>query len=269
VPLTVLPLPNPYSLQDAEFQFGIFSLQNGGFLQIGKAAHQLQRQINLVDSLSVQRGSHSLKFGVDFRRLTPEFNPPQYTQSAYFNDVPSAETGSTNYSLVDASRSGTLLFRNLGVFAQDTWRILPRLTLTYGLRWDIDFVPSSINGPSLAAAVNFTDPATLALAPPGTPAFKTPYWNIAPRFGLAYQVSQSDRWQTVLRGGFGVFYDLVSSEVGNGILWFEYPFGVSKYIPGVTFPLADPAPPTITFAGSGWLAASNPHLQLPYTLGTL
>jgi hypothetical protein len=267
VPLTVLPLPNPYSLQDAEFQFGIFSLQNGGFLQIGKAAHQLQRQINLVDSLSVQRGSHSLKFGVDFRRLTPEFNPPQYTQSAYFNDVPSAETGSTNYSLVDASRSGTLLFRNLGVFAQDTWRILPRLTLTYGLRWDIDFVPSSINGPSLAAAVNFTDPATLALAPPGTPAFKTPYWNIAPRFGLAYQVSQNDRWQTVLRGGFGVFYDLVSSEVGNGILWFEYPFGVSKYIPGVTFPLADPAPPTITFAGSGWLAASNPHLQLPYTLG--
>jgi len=265
VPLTALPLPNPYTLQDAKFQFGVFSLSVGPGIQIGKSAHQLQRQFNIVDSLSVQRGGHSLKFGVDYRRLTPQFDPPKYAQGAFFFDVPSAEIGSTYQNQVTASRSGTLLFRNLGMFAQDTWRILSRLTLTYGLRWDIDFAPSSINGPSLAAAVNFTDPATLNLAPPGTPAFSTPYGNVAPRFGLAYQVSQSEKWQTVLRGGFGVFYDLVSSEVGNGITSAFYPFGAQK-LPSGNFPFADTAPPPITFAGSGWLAASNPHLQLPYTL---
>jgi len=269
VPLTALPLPNPFTLQDAKFLFAIFSLnENNQIIQIGKNAHQLQRQFNIVDSLSVQRGAHSLKLGVDFRRLTPQFDPPKYAQAALFPDVPSAEIGSTFPffgNQTTASRNGTLLFRNLGVFAQDTWRILPRLTLTYGLRWDVDFAPSSIDGPSLAAALNINDPATVELAPTGTPAFRTPYGNVAPRFGLAYQVSQSDKWQTVLRGGFGVFYDLVSSEAGNGILSAFYPFGATKN-PSGNFPFADTAPPPITFAGSGWLAASNPHLQLPYTL---
>jgi hypothetical protein len=264
VPLTALPLPNPYTPQNAQFQFGVFSLK-GPLIQIGRTADQLQRQFNVVDSLSVQRGTHSLKFGVDFRRLAPQFDPPKYAQAAQFSDVPSAEIGSVSFGTILASRNGTLLFRNLGVFAQDTWRILPRLTLTYGLRWDVDYAPSSIDGPSLAAAVNFNDPETLNLAPPGTPAFRTPYGNVAPRLGMAYQVSQSEKWQTVLRGGFGVFYDLVSSEAGNGILSSTYPFGAQKVLFS-DFPFADTAPPPITFAGSGSFAASNPHLQLPYTL---
>src|ERR1700677_3305997 len=43
----------------------------------------------------------------------------------------------------------------LGVFAQDSWRVVPRLTLTYGLRWDVDFAPSSTSGPSLLAVTGF------------------------------------------------------------------------------------------------------------------
>ena len=110
-----------------------------------------------------------------------------------------------------------MLFRNLGVFAQDTWRVVPRLTLTYGLRWDTDFVPTSLSGPGFAAVVGFnlSNLANLALAPAGTPPYKTTYGNVAPRIGLAYQVSQNPQWQTVLRGGFGVFYDLATSEAGN------------------------------------------------------
>ena len=59
--------------------------------------------------------------------------------------------------------------------------------------------------------------SNLALLPAGTPPYKTKWGNIAPRIGLAYQVSESQRWQTVLRGGFGVFYDLASSEAGNNV----------------------------------------------------
>jgi len=267
VPLTALPLPSPYTAQNGLFQFAIFSLIND-FLYQGKNAHQLQRQINIVDNASVQKGSHGLKFGVDFRRLTPLYDPELYAQSAYFSDVASAKSGSLLFSLVDSSRNGTLLFRNLGVFAQDTWRAASRLTLAYGLRWDVDFAPSSIDGPSLAAATNFNDPAKLALAPAGTPVFNTPYGNVAPRIGIAYQLSQNSNWQTVLRGGFGVFFDLATQEVGNGILWISYPFGASRFMGGGSFPLdaASAAPPPITFAGSGWLAAFYPNLQLPYTL---
>src|SRR5205823_1422060 len=100
-------------------------------------------------------------------------------------------------------------FHNLGVFAQDTWRVAPRLTLTYGIRSDLDFAPSSLEGPSIPAVTgyNLNDLSQLAIAPAGTPAFKTTYGNIAPRLGFAYQLSQNQDWGTTLRGGFGLFYD--------------------------------------------------------------
>ena len=121
----------------------------------------------------------------------------------------------------------TFLFRDLGVFAQDTWHIVPRLTMTYGLRWDVDFVPSS--SPEFPAVTGFdlSNLSNLALLPAGTPPYKTKWGNIAPRIGLAYQVSDSQRWQTVLRGGFGVFYDLATSEAGNHVGLIQLPFRIN------------------------------------------
>ena len=276
VPLTTAPFPSPYTNRNAFFQFGFFF--QGGFLTLGKNAGQLQQQINVVDNLSVQRGSHSLKFGVDFRRLTPSFDPALYEQAVYFSDVPSAETGSLEFAFAVSSSSGTLSLRDLGLYAQDTWRVNPRLTVTYGLRWDIEAAPSSISGPSLAAATGFdlNNLSNLALAPAGTPPYRTTYGNFAPRLGIAYQLRQSQEWQTVLRGGFGVFYDLASSEIGNNIAAPGYPFGGSTDLFGpifggtATFPLtpAEAAPPAITppNATSGVLIAFDPHLRLPYTL---
>ena len=164
----------------------------------------------------------------------------------------------------------TFLFRNLSLFAQDTWRITPRLTLTYGLRWDVDFAPSSLSGPSIPAVsgYNLKDFSQLAIAPSGTPVFKTTYGNLAPRFGVAYQLSQNQQWSSVLRGGFGVFYDLVSSETGNLLGAGNPPFGASNFFSG-TFPYtpAQIAPPTIPTGGSlSQLYAFNPNLKLPYTL---
>jgi hypothetical protein len=271
-----VPFPSPYTDRNANFQFDL-PIQ-GGFVTLGKNARQLQQQLNVVDNLSVQKGLHNLKFGVDFRRLTPSFDPALYEQLVVFSDVPSAETGSLEYAYVASSSSGTLLFRDLGVYVQDTWRVIPRLTLTYGLRWDIEAAPSSISGPSLAAATGFdlNNLSTLALAPAGTPLYRTTYGNFAPRLGIAYQLRQSQDWQTVLRGGFGVFYDLASSEIGNNIAAPAYPFGGSSFLPGpifggtATFPLnsSGAAPPTITPPNgtSGALEAFDPHLRLPYTL---
>jgi outer membrane receptor protein involved in Fe transport len=269
VPLSTLPFPSPFTAQNGSFQYVIFSLDRG--LNFGLLGQNTQRQINLTDSMSVQKGSHSLKFGADFRRLSPSFQFPQYIQEVLFFDVPSAASGSPFLSGVSSDRPGSLLFHNLGAFAQDTWRFLPRLTLTYGLRWDVDFAPSSGNDVNLAAVTgyNLHDLSALALAPAGEPPFRTTYGNIAPRLGMAYQISQNPNWQTVLRGGFGVFYDLATSEYGNTLHEGFYPFGAIKGGFGGNFPLdpASAAPPPITSdLSSGDLFAFDPHLKLPYTL---
>jgi hypothetical protein len=273
VPVANLPFPNSFTTQNAQFSLAITSLGNDPGLTAGASAHNLQRQINLVDNVSLQRGVHALKFGIDFRRLSPEFDPVGYSQGNYFSDVPSAEIGSAYFNYLTSSRPATLLFRNLGIFAQDTWHVISRLTLTYGLRWDVDFVPSSISGPSFSAVTGFdlSDLSTLALAPAGTPPYDTAYGNVAPRIGLAYQMSQNPNRQTVLRGGFGVFYDLATSEAGNLLSNIAYPFGANASIFPPAFPLSATAaaPPPIvppSAANFGLLYAFDPHLKPPRTL---
>ena len=146
-----------------------------------------------MDSVSLQKGSHSLKFGIDYRRLSPHFAPAAYTQVELFPGHTFRGIQELSSRALYSSLPVTLLFRNLGVFAQDTWRVVPRLTMTYGLRWDVDFVPSSISGPEFNAVTGFdlSNLSNLALLPAGTPPYKTKYGNVAPRIGLAYQVSET------------------------------------------------------------------------------
>jgi hypothetical protein len=267
-PPTSLPFPAAFTSKDAGLWF--LPLSIGGPLAIGPNGDNKQRQLNFVDSLSVQKGAHNLKFGTDFRRLAPLYGNPLYQQFAYFLDVPSAEKGNLFVGYTTSTRVATLLFRNLGSFAQDTWRIHPRLTLTYGFRWDVDFAPSSNPAFLAVTGFNLSDLSGLSIAPAGTPPYSTAYGNLAPRIGGAYQLFASENWQTVVRGGIGAFYDLASSEAGNLAYYFYYPFGVLNVVSSNSFPFspAAAAPPPIN---SGNLAsvggyAFDPHLKLPYTL---
>jgi hypothetical protein len=269
-PLSTLPFPTPFTGTNAALSLNLFAL-TGSELLVGANATNRQRQFNVVESLSAQRGSHSLKFGIDFRRLSPQTTPAQYSQVAFFLDMGSAETGNPFFGYVSSAAGPTLLFRNLGIFAQDTWRAGSRITLTYGLRWDLDFSPSSLDGPKIPAVTgyNLNDFSQLAIAPIGAPPFRTTYGNVAPRLGLAYAVSQTQGWQTVLRGGLGVFYDLVSSETGGIISGLTPPFGAFNSLPGSTFPFGptESTPPPIPSSASLALpVAYNPSLKLPYTL---
>jgi hypothetical protein len=272
VPLASLPFPGPFTAQNSSFQLLILSLTGQG-LSVGRIQQILQRQYNIVDALMVQRGQHDLKFGVDFRRLSPVYSPRTYVQEPLFLNVSSAAAGSPLFTFLVSGAGSTFLFHNLGAYAQDTWRATQRLTLTYGLRWDVDFAPSSVGGPNITAVTgyNLADPANLGLAPAGTPPFRTPYGNVAPRLGLAYQASQNPDFQTVVRGGVGIFYDLVSSEVGNLIVTAGYPFRALTQQFG-PYPLtsAQTAPPAISpqnlASCCNPLVGFDPHLQLPYSL---
>jgi outer membrane receptor protein involved in Fe transport len=273
VPPSAFPLPSPFSLADSAFDMLILTLTNPVLLA-GKVETNLQRQLNFVNSFSLSQGAHNIKFGIDYRRLSPLTSPLAYGQLVFFNDIPSTLANppqvSGGYEL-QSYNTAALLFQNVGVYAQDTWRANSRLTFTYGLRWDIDFVPTATNGFRLVGVTGYstTDLSNIALAAAGTPLFRTYYASLAPRIGAAYQLSQNRRFQTVVRGGFGVFYDLATSQVGNLIVQ-SYPFSAFSQPSVVNFPLsaADAAPPPIIppDANQGILGAFDPNLRSPYTL---
>ena len=257
------------------FVFGL----TGGTLSsffVGKPAETVQRQINLVDTITVVTGAHQLKFGVDYRRLFPIFNRQQYSQQAGFNGgVNQALTGRASFAFI-SSFAGTRfpIITNVSLFGQDTWKLSPRLTLTYGLRWEVNPPPREKNGKDGLAINGIDDPTQLSFVlPQGTPIYKTTYDNFAPRVGAAYLLSNARGKETVLRGGFGIFYDLGTGLAGFGS---SFPNTISTFLApagGLPFPfdLATAAPPPFPSltppinVGSSVVQAVDPNLELPYT----
>ncbi len=279
VPPDSILFPSPFSSAESQYTFAVFSLQ-GGSWTLGKNASNIQRQINVIDNISLQKGTHSLKFGVDYRQLSPKFGPQDYLLNPGFLDVPSLIAGSPFFVFVTQGRGGTAAFHDFGVYAQDTWRVHTRVILTYGLRWEFEPPPSASNGPDFFAVNGIDDLSNLALAPPGTSLWETRFGNFAPRVGVAYQLSQAKDFETVVRGGFGVFYDLAVQQIGDAFLLGNLPFSVSKFCsaffsdPGcpsgtLTFPLSPGVtqpPPFSPLPSPLSITASDPALKLPYVL---
>jgi hypothetical protein len=164
-------------------------------------------------------------------------------------------------------QSNALLARNISLYGQDTWKVTPRLTITYGLRWDIN-PPLKDKNPAnaLFTVTGLNDPSTIALAPRGTPLYQTTYGNVAPRIGIAYQLRRGSHWDSVLRSGFGVFYDLGYGSLGGAPFYF--PFEAVRVIPGAKFPLSaqDAAPPPFSFNPPvPTIIVADPHLRVPRT----
>ncbi len=256
-------LPSPYTAQNSAASLVILGLA-APVLDIGDGMRNLQRQLNFVDSVSLQKYGHALKFGVDYRRLTPRVAVASYGQSDLFFSLADIQAGTVDFTTIASSSPVPLILQNLGLFAQDSWRVRPRLTLTYGLRWDMDFTPKTSSGPSLPTVVNFNAASTLDYAAPGTAVFGTRYGNIAPRIGLAYQLGQREAWKSVVRGGWGIFYDLVTSQFQANPS--AYPFGTEAFGGGGPFPLdpaTDGAAPVVSKGGA--VFAYDPKIKSPHS----
>jgi hypothetical protein len=235
----------------------------------GPLATNFQRQLNIVDNLAVVAGPHSLRFGADYRRLSPISGVQEYSLNIFIARMSDVLAGRASNAIVNASKGRVYpLFTNLSAYAQDTWQIRRRLSVTYGLRWELNPPPKEANGDAPFTVRGLDNPATMTLAPQGTPFFETTYRNFAPRLGAAYELFESPGREIVLRGGFGIFYDLGTGTSSTAFYGANFPHSSSKVVANAPFPFSsdiltprpfttDPPYPT--------LFVSDPHLKLPRT----
>ena len=203
------------------------------------------------DTLSWVRGNHTFKFGMDFRNVSEQgpnsffsrrrvFTDANLNTGASFLSVPAAidsvqlqDAASAYYGFVWEDINAEF-FNKAGVrqatdnkkfrqheydwFGQDSWKVLPNLTLTLGLRYQFDGVPfeESANFSNLLVSPTAVPPLTMSIVGPGTgkQIYNDDYSNFEPRIGFSW-----DPWnngKTAIRGAFGIFHDRVFGNLfGN------------------------------------------------------
>jgi hypothetical protein len=268
-----LLVPSGY---DSPFSAGSYTLQafSGGiapFPSVGVPGllDSSQHQFTVLDNFTWAVGSHRLKFGGGYRHLTPTVGPQVYNLLGLATSPVDVQNGVASLAIIQGGIQIYPIFDSYWAFAQDTWRVSSRLSLDYGVRWDLIPPPTEANG-HLGVAVNeVQDLSTMQLAPIGTQSWQTTKANFAPRLGVAYQFNKSPNYQTVIRGGFGLFYDTGNDRSTQNA--GRFPWSSQLVTAGVGYPLNTakvapiPVPTPLTTPYPGGLVIFDPNLKLPYT----
>ena len=187
---------------------------------LNRAAYPNEKRYQGADTFSISKGSHLIKFGFDITHTGDllnayvsgdQFGEYYYNQlTDYISDYLVAVNHLANACLSSTGASipcyndylqtvGPLQFNvptlETGLFVQDDWRVIPRLTLNIGLRWDHESLPSPV----------LPNPAL-----PQTTTFPSDNKDLGPRFGLAWDVT--GKGTTVLRGGYGLYFGRITNE---------------------------------------------------------
>jgi Carboxypeptidase regulatory-like domain/TonB-dependent Receptor Plug Domain len=179
----------------------------------------------LKDTMTFNVGNHTLKWGYEFIRPVFEFNLA-LTRSASFtgtrtgNAIADFMIGAFDNSTIEfgiADHSPSTMKHQ--AFIEDSYKIHPRLTLNYGLRYE-PFVPFDQKGgrhttwsPGVQSTVVPDAPKGILFpGDPGLPSRLThsDLNNFAPRLGVAWDVNGDAK--TVVRGGYGIFYQQINGE---------------------------------------------------------
>jgi hypothetical protein len=190
-----------------------------------------EQQFQFVNNWTKTRGNHILKFGADIRYAMNLRVPSDNNRTGEYNFSPEATSNGGNGGLDLASfllgevtsfaryvnnpnlpGSGAAAERQKRWFfyGQDTFRMTSKLTLNYGLRWEIYF-PETVNGKGFGGFANIVDNGGVGgirvagYGPYGSNGnVSNTYHAFAPRLGVAYQVTP----KTVVRMGYGRSYDI-------------------------------------------------------------
>ena len=208
---------------------------------------------NIAD-VSWQRGKHNFKFGIDFihHLISETDSPPGQSPFGRFNfdntftNNPASPGGTGNAiatmllgypasTVRDFFIPGTahVIGNEFNYYARDDWRVTNKLTLNLGVHYEIDTPYHEANN----YWVNF-DPVSAQVLIAGknassTANWQTDYGSVGPRIGFAYQVDS----KTVLRGGYGIFFDPQGNEGTTIRQQRQWPFDLIYTItPGSLFP---------------------------------
>ena len=181
-----------------------------------------EKQIQFVNNWTKVQGNHTIKFGADIRRAynlrvpSDQHRAGQLSFNAAGTQGPSGGgSGLATFlvgnvqlfqryvsSVEDASETQNRWF----FYGQDTWRVSQKLTVNYGIRWEL-YRPQSVNGPGKGGYVDLGTGEVLVAGSPGVGLnlnVQARLTDIAPRLGIAYQLNS----KTVVRTGYGRGYDL-------------------------------------------------------------
>jgi Carboxypeptidase regulatory-like domain len=229
-----------------------------GYIGLGNARSEplirREHMFENVANVSWQKGKHALKFGVDIRQrlISETASPPGQSAFGRFSFTPGftnnpSSTGGTGDAIAsmllgypsttvrDFFLPGTAHVRTneYNFYARDEWRVTDKLTLNLGLHYEVNTPFTEDNN----YWVNW-NPVTAQLLIAGqnagsTANVRTDYSAIGPRTGIAYQYDP----KTVIRGGYGIFYD-PQGNYGTTIRQFrQQPFDlVFTTSPGDLFP---------------------------------
>jgi len=239
------------------FTFGVPNFLNRPFFPD-------ERRQQVADTVTWTHGKHSLKFGVDFshvddnsKNLFNGFGSYSYaTLVDYFSDLNKPNTCSgapcyANFSQGLGLPGLEFTTNDYAVFAQDDWKVRPRLSFSIGLRYEYQMLPDPFS--------NLVNPAV-----PQTGKMPKDKNNFGPRVGFAWGLTGDGK--TVLRGGYGIYYGrVINSTIFNALINTAAPGSqVSKFFTPTT--AGAPVFPAILTSLSG--AGSNvvffdPNFQNP------
>jgi hypothetical protein len=204
---------------------------NGGFnYQVNNCGDSefADNVYQLNDSVSWVKGKHTFKFGGEVRML--QFNVRRLTTASGEFDFSSAETsnggtggdpvasslfGLVNSSTLNYGGFSGVRYKDFSFYGQDTYRVTSRLNLNYGLRYDVDVPATEAQNRFSAVDPNLPNPGAGGIlgaytyfgSGTGRNGHKRPQdiykKALGPRLGFAYSIND----KTVLRGGYGIFYE--------------------------------------------------------------
>jgi hypothetical protein len=260
--------PSGYSSQTSQFVFiPPLPIDTDAEVRRGPLYANVQKQLNFIDNFSLTARAHQLKFGADFRHLNPFSNTDNYDLLIQTHSYAGLQAGTVDSVFTTRGTQITTAINNYSFFVQDIWKASPRLTLTYGLRWEINTPMHSVTpGKPLYAVTGVFDSAPFGLAPPSTPLWHTRFDSFAPRFGATFQLTPL----TVLRGGIGRYYDLgYGGNLAGTMVYFPNAAAnlVSGPIPFDFTNAAFQAPPftLVPSSSTAYISAVDPNLKVPFT----
>jgi len=215
--------------------------------------NEQENEFQWVGNTTRIMGNHAIKAGVDFRFQQNLRVPSDTHRAGQLSFDPTTTQGPTGGGLglasfllgqvqtfgryVSNSTEAAERQNRLFSYVEDTWKITPKLTLNYGLRWEIYF-PQYVNGKDNGGYQNLATGEVMITGENGVSMngnVNTSLTHLAPRFGLAYQLNP----KTVVRTGFGRSYDV-------GVFGVSFGHNVTQNVPVLANQSLNPAQPWLS-----------------------